>query len=152
MQKLMSPNTIIERITGISHKAPAAADEFVKYYVFRHNNPEYTEYQSSFNAAETKLQQINSNLFLVKNTLDKNSATLNASLTTIEDKIDEERRINRALTRQIGASEQNENGSAEMIHDYTLLYNAQYNRNFMILAGCVGLIAGYNKIFSQPTT
>ena len=70
-------NKFDEKIKGIKNSFFSALDDFKKYYVFYNKNPEVDEYQNFFATSKGHLQGLNSDIFVVTNSIQKNIKDLN---------------------------------------------------------------------------
>ena len=121
---LTKPQVFLSQINTLKEKLPSILDDFKKYYVFYNKNPEYSEYQQMFENIKGNLQNINSELFMTSNNIEK------------------EKIKNRQLKRRLGIIEKKYNGSDELISDYKEIYNLDYLKNFALFYGIIllGLI------------
>ena len=58
-----------EKINGIQSSFLSALDEFKKYYVYYHKNPEVNEYSNNFVNSKNQLQQLSGQMFTVTNNI-----------------------------------------------------------------------------------
>ena len=65
-------NKFNEKIITIKDSFFSALDDFKKYYVFYHKNPEVDEFQNFFANSKGQLQNLNSDMFLVTNNIQQN--------------------------------------------------------------------------------
>ena len=112
-------------------------DDFKKYYVFYHKNPEYDEYRQHYENIKNNLDKFDRQID--KSISDTIVATdsLNTQLAEVNIKIQRERARNTVILRRLHMAENQSNGSDEMIHDYTSIYDAKYTRNWGLIIGAV---------------
>jgi chromosome segregation ATPase len=134
---LTKPQVFLSQINTLKEKLPSILDDFKKYYVFYNKNPEYNEYQQMFENIKGNLQNINSELFMVSNNIEKNTETINDRLQKINALIAREKIKNRQLKRRLGIVEKKYNGSDELISDYKEIYNLDYLNNFALFYGII---------------
>jgi len=149
MDDLPKPQVFLSQINTLKEKLPAILDDFKKYYIFYNKNPEYNEYQQMFESIKGNLQNINSELFMTTNNIEKGTEDINSKLQTINDLIRKEKIKNRKLKRQLGIVEKKYNGSDELISDYKEMYNLDYLNNFALLMGIVILGVILSKKFQS---
>jgi hypothetical protein len=139
---LTKPQVFLSQINTLKEKLPSILDDFKKYYVFYNKNPEYSEYQQMFENIKCNLQNINSELFMTTNNIEKDTESINDRLQKINILIEKEKIKNRQLKRRLGIVEKKYNGSDELISDYKEIYNLDYLKNFALFYGIIllGLI------------
>ena len=136
---LTKPPVFLSKINNLKEKLPSILEDFVKYYVFYSKNPEYNEYQQIFENIKGNLQNINSELFITSNNIEKDTETINNRLHKINALIAKEKIKNRQLKRKLGIVEKKYNGSDELISDYKEIYNLDYLTNFALFYGVIML-------------
>ena len=136
---LTEPPVFLSKINNLKEKLPSILEDFVKYYVFYSKNPEYNEYQQIFENIKGNLQNINSELFMTSNNIEKDTETINNRLQKINALIAKEKIKNRQLKRKLGIVEKKYNGSDELISDYKEMYNLDYLTNFALFYGAIML-------------
>jgi hypothetical protein len=134
---LTKPQVFLSQINTLKEKLPSILEDFVKYYIFYNKNPEYNEYQQMFDNIKGNLQNINSELFMTSNNVDKNTETINDRLQKINISITKEKIKNKQLKRRLGIVEKKYNGSDELISDYKQIYNLDYLNNFALFCGVI---------------
>jgi hypothetical protein len=136
---LPKPQVFLLKLNTLKEKLPSILEDFVKYYIFYNKNPEYNEYQQMFENIKGNLQNINSELFMTLNNIDKNTETINDRLHKINTLIAKEKIKNKQLKRKLGIIEKQQNGSDELISDYKEIYNLEYLNNFALFYGVIAL-------------
>jgi len=149
MDDLPKPQVFLSQINTLKEKLPAILDDFKKYYIFYNKNPEYNEYQQMFESIKGNLQNINSELFMTTNNIEKGTEDINSKLQIINKLIAKEKIKNRKLKRQLGIVEKKYNGSDELISDYKEMYNLDYLNNFALFMGILTLGVMLSKKFLQ---
>lgn len=134
---LTKPQVFLSQINTLKEKLPSILEDFVKYYIFYNKNPEYNEYQQMFDNIKGNLQNINSELFMTSNNVDKSTETINDRLQKINISITKEKIKNKQLKRKLGIVEKKYNGSDELISDYKEIYNLDYLNNFALFCGVI---------------
>lgn len=137
MDDLTKPQVFLSQINTLKEKLPPILDDFMKYYIFYNKNPEYNEYQQIFENIKGNLQNINSELFMTTNNIEKGVENINDRLQKINTLIAKEKIKNRELKRKLGIVEKKYNGSDELISDYKEIYNLDYLKNFALFYGIV---------------
>lgn len=137
MDDLTKPQVFLSQLNTFKEKIPSILDDFKKYYVFYNKNPEYNEYQQMFENIKGNLQNINSELFMTSNNIEKDTENINDRLQKINTLIAKEKIINRQLKRRLGIVEKKYNGSDELISDYKEIYNLDYLNNFALFYGVI---------------
>jgi hypothetical protein len=149
---LTKPPVFLSKINNLKEKLPSILEDFVKYYVFYSKNPEYNEYQQIFENIKGNLQNINSELFMTSNNIEKDTETINNRLHKINALIAKEKIKNRQLKRKLGIVEKKYNGSDELISDYKEIYNLDYLTNFALIYGVIMLtVVMASRFRSSPS-
>jgi hypothetical protein len=149
---LTKPPVFLSKIINLKEKLPSILEDFVKYYVFYSKNPEYNEYQQIFENIKGNLQNINSELFMTSNNIEKDTETINNRLHKINALIAKEKIKNRQLKRKLGIVEKKYNGSDELISDYKEIYNLDYLTNFALIYGVIMLtVVMASRFRSSPS-
>ena len=138
--KYSNSNTFREKINELNQQLPAILDDYKKYYVFFHKNPEVSEYQQMFENMEANMQQINKNLSNIATNVSETINEINDDLLELNIKIEIEKTKNAKLKKLLGNIQNEQNGANEMIDDYTEIYNMMYLRNIAMLVGIFGCV------------
>jgi hypothetical protein len=129
-----------EKLETLEQQLPAILTDFKKYYVFYNKNPEYPEYQQSFENIKGNLNKVNSDLFILSNSIQSTTDVLNTNLKELYILIEKEKKINSDLKRKLGIVENTNNASTELISDYKEIYESEYLKNWGLFFSI--LIAG----------
>ena len=140
-------NSFLSKIETLTAKLPAMLEDFKKYYVFYNKFPDYSEYKNMFNNIKNNLQSLNSEIFVTTNDVEKNISLLNDKLVKYDGYIDSEKNKNVLLKKKLGIVETKFDGSDEMVHNYTELYNIYYTKNFALFLGILISIYVNIRIF-----
>jgi excinuclease UvrABC nuclease subunit len=130
-------NIFDEKIKGIQNIFFSALDDFKKYYVYYNKNPEVDEYQNFFATSKGQLQELNSDIFLITNNIQKNIKDLSTEMTEISNNLNYEKKLNAELLSLINNIQTTEDGSAIMIDDVKYEYNMQYYKNWELFIGII---------------
>ena len=143
-------NKFDEKIMNIKSSFFSALDDFKKYYVFFHKNPEVDEFQNFFSNSKNQLQKLNAEIFLVTNHIQKNIKDLDMEMRTVTKKLEDEKELNGELMKLINRIKTTQDGSAIMIDDAKEEYNIQYYKNWEIFMGIVIFMGISIKLLSKP--
>ena len=143
-------NKFDEKIKGIKNSFFSALDDFKKYYVFYNKNPEVDEYQNFFATSKGQLQELNSDIFVVTNNIQKHIKDLNAEMAVISTKLKDEKDLSSELLSLINNVQTTEDGSAIMIDDAKEEYNIQYYKNWELFIGIIVFTGITVKILNKP--
>ncbi len=135
-----------EKINNLREQFPAILDDFKKYYVFYRKNPDYQEYETSFENSKSQLNTINSDITNIKTSILKSTKNINDLVGTINLELRKEKVKNRVLKRRLGKIEHINSGSEEMIADYTEMYRQLFFQNVILFIGSI-LMVSY--VYSQ---
>jgi len=148
---LTKPQIFLSKINTLKEKLPSILDDFKKYYVFYNKNPEFNEYQQIFENIKGNLQNVNSELFMTTNNIEKDTEAINDRLQKINALIKKEKIKNSQLKKRLGIVEKKYNGSDELISDYKEIYNLEYLNNFALFYGMILLgIVMASKFSGKP--
>jgi len=137
------------KISTLDEQMQFILDEYKKYYVFLHKNPEYEDYQQIFANAQANLTKIGSEFFEMSNKLDVDTALLNKKLLCLNAMIVKEKRKNNFLNRRIRRIEEKDNASSELIYDYKQIYNEGYLRNWALFISIIIAFIAIKVIYSN---
>jgi hypothetical protein len=156
LKNIQDPESVQKKIQSIQNKLstfnqqiPYILDEYKKYYVFLHKNPEYPDYQQMFANAQANLAKIGSEFFTIMNQIDVDNDLLNKKLTCLNGLIVIEKRKNNFLKRRLGIIENKSNASSELIYDYREIYNEGYLRNWALIISTIIVGFAIKNIYSN---
>jgi hypothetical protein len=145
-------NKFNEKIKTVKDSFFSALDDFKKYYVFFHKNPEVDEYQNFFSNSKEQLQKLNAEMFLVTNNIQKNIKDLDMEMRVVSKKLKDEKDLNEELMKLINRIKTTQDGSAIMIDDAKDEYNIQYYANLEVFMGIVIFMGISVKLLSKSST
>jgi hypothetical protein len=143
-------NKFNEKIKTIKSSFFAALDDFTKYYVFYHKNPEVDEFQNFFTNSKSQLQNLNSDMFLLTNNIQQKIKELDIEMRSVSHKLKDEKELNKELLKLVNRIKTTQDGSAIMIDDAKDEYNIQYYKNWELFLGAIVLISFSVKILKTP--
>jgi len=130
-------NVFHEKIKNIKKSFFSALDDFKKYYVYYNKNPEVDEFQNYFANSKGQLQGLNSDIFVVTNSIQKKIKELDTEMQVTTTKLDDEKQLNDKLLTLINRIKTTQDGSAIMIEDAKDEYNNQYYKNWELFMGSI---------------
>jgi hypothetical protein len=133
----VNPKNYIEKLITLKQQLPHILDDFIKYFVLYHKDPNYPDYQSTFENNKSNLNTLSSSLFMVSNDVDVNIDNINNLYKTLDILIKKERVKNRELKGKLGIVESKTNSSNEMIDDYSKIYDIGYLRNWALFLSII---------------
>lgn len=145
-------NKFNEKIKTVKDSFYSALDDFKKYYVFFHKNPEVNEYQNFFTNSKGQLQNLNAEIFLITNNIQKNIKDLDTEMQVTGHKLKDEKDLNAELLKLINRIQTTQDGSATMIEDAKDEYNIQYYYNWEIFIGIIVFMGISVKLLNKPAT
>ena len=148
LKNLPQPTQLTSNLKTLQEKLPSMLDDFQKYYVFYNKNPEFTEYQQSFENIKSNLQELFTNLFKSSMFIENKMKSLTIDLEVIAKQIDIEKMKNKHLQDNLDKL-QGKDVSDDRINDYENIYNFYYLRNFALLSGIVLSGAIISKVFTS---
>jgi hypothetical protein len=141
----MEENQYLEKIKELKDKLPSIIDDFIKYYIFSHKNPDYTEYQQMFENIKNNLNGVNSELSNISNDVNKKTIIINKKMIDYNKIIEKLKKKNDELKEKLGTIEEKNNSSHQMMEDYKILYENSYLQNFSILFSIFFIIMQIRK-------
>ena len=143
------PEVFTEKVETLQQQLPPILDDFNKYFVLHNIDPNYPEYETTFNNIKQNLNSLASSLFMVSNDLDINIDNVNKSFKILDVLIVKERNRNRELKRKLGIVEDKYNSSKELIDNYNEMYNTEYLRNWGLFLSSIIVGVSISKIFTS---
>ena len=138
-----------EKINSLSEQFFSVLDDFTKYYVFYNKNPEVNEYQQIYLNNKSQLQNLNKNVFLLTNDIEKDIEKLSYIVTRLNAKLGNEKDLSGELLNLVGNLKNTTNSASVMLDDTTSIYNKQYYSNINIFLGSVIILGLFIKIFRK---
>jgi hypothetical protein len=124
-----------EKINSINSSFLSALDDFKKYYVFYHKNPEVDEYSNNFVNSKSQLQALSGEMFAITNIIQKNIITLNETMQQISNKLKEEKGKYTKMDTIFKSLKGTESGSNILINDSKTEFNLQFFKNIELFIG-----------------
>ena len=149
IDSLTKPKEFEVKIMTLKETLPHILDDYKKYYVFHHINPEYGEYQQMFENIKNNLHKENSDLSDITNKVDKNNEDINKKLIIIDRLIRKEKEQNKMLKKKLGILHNEYNGSDEMINNFKYIYNENYLTNWSLFIGSLITVILIMSLFNQ---
>lgn len=146
MSGLTEASVYMTQLDDLKIKLSPMVDDFEKYYVFYHKNPEYTEYQNNFDNIETNLKKTSTQQIDITNEIRTGTKIINTRLKELDKQIEREKQENKILRKKLGMVEAKYDGSHEMIEDYKEVYNMYYMKNAGVLVGILMLSFAAKKL------
>jgi hypothetical protein len=148
MTQFEKPELFTEKVQTLQQQLPPILDDFNKYFVLHYIDPNYPEYETTFNNIKQNLNSLSASLFMVSNDLDINIDNVNKAFKILDVLIVKERNRNRELRRKLGIVEDKYNSSKELIDNYNEMYNIEYLRNWGLFLSSVIVGVGISKMFT----
>lgn len=139
---------INENINNTTNTFYSALDDFRKYYVYYHKNPEVDEFQNYYSNSTGQLQNANKDLLLIINDIQNYIKLLKDNVVIMDSKLDDEKKLNNELSNVYKNLKNTDNGSSILINDSKKAYNTQYLKNIEMLVGILIMIGTMYKIFT----
>ena len=149
-ENFKTPGIFKEKLQTLNQQLPAILDDFKKYYVFFNKNPEYPEYQNSFENIKGNMNKLNSDLFMLSNDVQSSTGELNKKLFALNVLIKEEKERNHELKVSLGIVEHKNNAATELISDYKNIYSEEYLRNWALFISILIIGTSISKINKNP--
>ena len=135
-------NTLVEQFSSV-------LDDFKKYYVFTNKNPEVNEYQHFYLENKSQLQNLNKEVFLIRNDIETSIEKLNYIMTRMNGQLSSEKELKGELVKLVSNLKENENGAETMLVDTETTYSQQYILNVEIFCGIILVAYLVSKFFKD---
>ena len=130
-----------EKINSINSSFLSALDNFNKYFVYYHTNPEVDSYSDNFVNTKTQLQGLSSSMFITTNNIEKGINELDTDMSEISVKLTKEKMKNKELEKMLDSLKSTEKGSDLLISDSKVEYNLVYFENIELFIGILIILA-----------
>ena len=149
MAQFEKPEIFKEKVQTLQEQLPAILDDFNKYFVLYNTDPNYPEFETTFNNIKQNLNTMGASLFMVSNNVDVNIENINKTYKLLDILITKERRKNRELRRRLGIIDDKNNSSKELIDNYNEMYDTDYLRNWGLFLSTIVVGVGISKMFTS---
>lgn len=133
--------SIIEKIKTARQQFEYILEDFKKYYVFSHTNPDVDEYQSNYTTAKSQLQQTFRTVSDITTDLKQQTQELYDMTIKNDKRLALERKKYNNLNKNANINYDEEHGSYILYEDSTSNYNTQYYQNIKMTAN-IAIITG----------
>jgi hypothetical protein len=124
-------------------------DDFKKYYVLHKKNPNNQEFSNIFLTNQSYIEKLISQAIKIKNEIEKKTLEINNIVEIIDVEIYKEKTKNKLLKKKLYQTNDQTNGSNEMINDYKNTYNLTRFDNITTIIGTLILIFFIVKIMTK---
>jgi len=147
-----NPTDLLSEILILVETVPHLLDDYTKNYILYHKNPQSNENASLFENIKSSLESANSKLFLLNNTIEKETQEINEKLFLFNNQIKSKKKDNGKMKQILKSIDNRYNASDERIDDYTEMYKNQYFKNVTMLIGIVlgGILL--TKVFAKTAS
>ena len=126
-----------EQINAINAQFLGALDDFKKYYVYYHKNPEVSEFQSYYTTSKGQLQTMSTNLGVLTNVINQNIIALDKNMSSLTVQLQKEKQLYNKISVLVSDLTATQNGSELLIYDSKTNYNRQYYTNWELFVGMI---------------
>jgi hypothetical protein len=149
MDQFEKPELFTEKVETLQEQLPAILDDFNKYFVLYNTDPNYPEFETTFNNIKQNLNTMGASLFMVSNNVEVNIENINKTFKLLDILITKERRKNRELRRRLGIIDDKNNSSKELIDNYNEMYDTDYLRNWGLFLSSIVVGVSISKMFTS---
>ena len=114
-------------------------DELIKMYPSYKSNPDYPEYQNMFSVDMGNFQKSKQELFLLKNSIENDSNTLNKNVIKMNKMIDLLENQNKNLREKYNISSDDIHSSEGLIDQKQELYNEKILNLIFLIVGVISV-------------
>jgi predicted RNase H-like nuclease (RuvC/YqgF family) len=143
----IKPSELISQIAKIEESMPHILDDFKNNFILYNKNTQSNENGQMYESIKSNVENENSKLFILNNSMEKGIEDLNSKLLELNKKIQIEKKENQIMKRNLGSIENEYNGSDELIDNYKEMYNMYYFKNFTMIFGIIMASIILTKVF-----
>jgi len=137
----ISASPYTDKLNALRNQFPAVLDDFQKYYVMYHKNPEVSEFYNYFFENKAQLTKMNQDLKNIEDSLERRIKQMEREMRKTAEQIDAEKtRYSRAMRRQSHLTNASE-GSEQAISDAQHQYHIQYVKNVEYILGVIAVFS-----------
>lgn len=137
------------KIEVIKNQIPIVLENYKKYFIFFHKNPEVAEYQQFYTQYKSQLEQLNTQLGQIHKSIDSNIVKLNKMVKIANVELKDKKTEFAELIQNFEHYKQTLDGAEQMIDDYKTLYNKQYYKNVQLMVGIIITIILISKLMNK---
>lgn len=134
-----SPSYYSDKLKELNTNFLMVLDELVKMYPIYKANPDYPEYQNMYARDSGNFQDAKKNLFLLKNSIEKDSETVNMSVKKMNAIIDVLEKENSKLRKTYNISSSSVHSSEGLINQKQEVYNEKLLNLIFLIIGVAGI-------------
>jgi len=143
------PSEFMDKIKKIEETMPHILEDFKNNYILYNKNTQSNENGQMYENIKSNVENENSKLFILNNSMEKGIEELNSALIELNKKIQIEKKEGQIMKRNLGSIENVYNGSGEMIDNYKEMYNMYYFKNFTMIFGIIMASIILTKVFMK---
>jgi hypothetical protein len=129
-----------EKIKGINSSFLSALDDFKKYYVYYHKNPEEDVFSNNFINSKNQLQKLSGEMFTVTNNIQKKIEELDRGMTNLSIELTKEKIKNKKMVNLSSGLKGTQDGSSILINDTKKEYQHLFFQNFELFIGILFIL------------
>jgi rubrerythrin len=138
-----------DKLSVCSQKYPSILDEFKRYYVIYNKHHEYQEYANIFSSTKGQLAELNKEVFVVTNDVQKNTDVLTKNSENLVMQLEQLKEENENLKKTLASSSGTNKSADEMNEDAKEEYKFQFLRNLSMFLGDIIVIGVLVKFFKK---
>ena len=136
---IKTSNYYREKLKEINIHFFIVLDEIIKMYPIYKLNPDYPEYQNVYANYMSKFEKTKQDLFLLKNSIEKDSSKINKKVILMNKTIDIMEKENKYLRENHNISSDHILSSDGLINQKQELYNEKLLNLFFLIVGVAGV-------------
>jgi hypothetical protein len=136
---MQSPTTYENLNNELNQRYGLILDEIVKTYPNYKANPKFNAYSQAYTTNMSNLQQLQTDYFLFKNNLSKETDELQKDIKQIDDMLYELEEETKVKREEYAYLKNSDNAAHGQLTDSKLLYNQQLLGNWLLLLTFSGL-------------
>jgi hypothetical protein len=138
-----------ETLNGYASQFPHILSDFKQAYINASLNPDNQGYLQTYNNDKANIGVANSQLFVLKNNIQIQIDTLQASTVTSDSDIETQKTLNNTLLTQINNLKSTDSGADILNAELTEIYKTQYISNITMITGILVLVYSLSSIYRK---
>ena len=130
LSNLPKASSFTMTLQNLQTQLPAILDDFTNDYVLYNTTPTDTQYQNAYSNIKSNLNNINTQLFSLMNSVESNTDKITNNLVLLDKSIQFYKIQNNILKQKLKNVKEMNNSSDELIYNYKQMYDANYLKNW----------------------
>lgn len=150
----IQPETFLEQVDQFSEGLNVLLSQYQKVYVLSKMQPTNEEYQQQLDRITDGIQQVGNRTQTLTANIQTLVGELNREMLDLNKSIQQQKKRNAELKRQLGMVNSQSNAAEEMVDDYQYINKMRYIRNWSLglsVLACFYMIYKNTRATAQPS-